>query len=430
MNKLFKKMSKDHFAVAIDIGSSKISCVVANVNDKKISVIGAHTGDSKGIRAGSVNNIDKAVSSITEVINKAEMMSGQSISRAYITISGTHIESLNSRGVVAVSGQNSEITPEDILRVNDAAQAVSLPSSREIVHVLPREYVVDRQKGISDPTGMTGVRLEVEANIVHGSSTSIKNLVKCVQQIGIEVEQLVYSGLASAEAVLTDTEKELGTMVLDVGGGTTEIMIYTGGRPAFSAVLPIGGQNITNDLAIELRTLLEEAEKIKIRLSDTESFDSKSVIIDDEGGESRVPKGELYVGDLNIGVDSILISKINALMSKRLEEAFKYVKIYLKKSGYADKIPAGVVLTGGSAMIPDIEKVAAEVFRSNVRVGKPTGIIGLADQIQTPAHAAVIGVLKYVSGVYQDNTRNYSRRNGSIKGIGEKFVNFVKSFLP
>lgn len=423
-------MTKDHLVVSIDIGSSKISCVVANLDGKKISVIGAHTGPSKGIKAGSVNNIDKAVSSITEVINKAEMMSGQSISRACITISGTHIESLNSRGVVAVSGANSEITPDDIARVNDAAQAVSLPSSREIIHVLPREYIVDRQKGISDPTGMTGVRLEVEANIVHGGSTSIKNLVKCIQQIGIEVDQLVYSGLASAEAVLTDTEKELGTMVLDVGGGTTEIMIFTNGRPAFSAVLPIGGQNITNDLAIELRTLLEEAEKIKIRLSDTESFDSRSVILDDQGSEAKVPKGELYVGDLNIGVDTIPINKINNLMNKRLEEAFKYVKIYLKKSGYADKIPAGIVLTGGSAMIPEIQKVAQEVFKLNVRIGMPTGVIGLADQIQTPAHSAVIGVLKFILGTYQEGSKNYSNRNGNIKGLGQKLVNFVKSFLP
>ncbi len=423
-------MAKEHFIVSLDIGSSKISCVVANVEGTKVSVIGAHTGDSKGIKAGVVNNIDKAVSSISDVIGKAEMMSGQSISRAVVTISGTHIESLNSRGVVAVSGENSEITSEDIARVNDAAQAVSLPSSREIIHVLPREYIVDRQKGISDPTGMTGVRLEVEANIVHGSTTSIKNLVKCVEQIGIDVEQLVYSGLASAEAVLSDTEKELGTMLIDIGGGTIDLIIYTSGRPAYSAVLPIGGQNITNDLAIGLRALLEDAEKIKLRLSEVDEFNSKAVIIDKNGREAKIPKGDIYVGDLNIGVDSVPVSMLNEIIYKRIEEAFKFVKLYVKKAGYAEKLPAGIVLTGGSAEIPGIEKIAEDIFKLPVRIGKPSGIVGLADQIQTPSHSAVIGALQFISSNIVDSPRNTPRRNGSMKEIGGRLVSFIKSFLP
>lgn len=423
-------MAKEHFIVSLDIGSSKISCVVANVEGSKVSVIGAHTGDSKGIKAGVVNNIDKAVSSISDVIGKAEMMSGQSISRAVVTISGTHIESLNSRGVVAVSGENSEITSEDIARVNDAAQAVSLPSSREIIHVLPREYIVDRQKGISDPTGMTGVRLEVEANIVHGSTTSIKNLVKCVEQIGIDVEQLVYSGLASAEAVLTDTEKELGTMLIDIGGGTMDLIIYTSGRPAYSAVLPIGGQNVTNDLAIGLRALLEDAEKIKLRLSEVDEFNSKAVIIDKNGREAKIPKGDIYVGDLNIGADSVPVSMLNEIIYKRIEEAFKFVKLYVKKAGYAEKLPAGIVLTGGSAEIPGIEKVAEDIFKLPVRIGKPSGIVGLADQIQTPSHSAVIGALQFISSNIVESPRNTPRRSGSMKGIGGRLVSFIKSFLP
>ncbi|MDQ5981395.1 MAG: cell division protein FtsA [Patescibacteria group bacterium] len=423
-------MSKDQFVVALDIGSSKISCVVANLDGSRISVIGAHTGESKGIKSGVVNNIDKAVSSINDVINKAEMMSGQAISRVVVTISGTHIESLNSRGVVAVSGQNSEINADDISRVNDAAQALSLPSSREIVHVLPREYVVDRQKGISDPSGMTGIRLEVEANIIHGSTTAIKNLVKCVQQIGIEVDQLAYSGLSSAEAVLTDTEKELGTILIDIGGGTMDLIIYSSGRPAYSAVLPIGGQDITNDLAIGLRALLEDAEKVKVRLSDYEEFSSKAVIIDKNGREAKIPKGELYVGDLNFGMDSVPISVLNEIIYKRLEEAFKFVKIYVKKAGFADKLPAGVVLTGGTSMIPGIENIAEDIFRLPVRVGKPSGIIGLADQIQTPSHSAVIGALKYVSSTIQESGRTNGRRNGTIMGINERIKSFFKSFLP
>ena len=199
-------MPKDQILVALDVGSSKISCIVATVNKSKVSVVGAHSEPSRGIKDGVVNNIDKAVESIAETLNKTEMMSGHPISRVAVTVSGTHIESLNSHGVVAVSGEDSEITPEDIARVNEAARATSLPSSREIIHVIPREFIVDKQRGISDPTGMTGVRLEVEANIIHGSSTTLKNLTKSVQQVGVEVDQLVYCGLASAEAVLTDTE--------------------------------------------------------------------------------------------------------------------------------------------------------------------------------------------------------------------------------
>lgn len=423
-------MAKENFIVALDVGSSKISCVVANYDGSKISVIGTHTGESRGIKSGVVNNIDRAVSSITEVINKAEMMSGQSIRRVALTISGNHIESLNSRGVVAVSGPNSEITSDDIARVNDAAQAVSLPSSREIIHVVPREYVVDRQRGISDPTGMTGVRLEVEANIIHGSATSIKNLVKCIEQIGLEVDQLVYSGLSSAEAVLTDTEKELGTILIDIGGGTMDLIIYANGKPAYSAVLPIGGQNITNDLAIGLRALLDDAEKVKLRLSDLDSFTSKSVIIDKNGHEMRIPKGDIYVGDLNIGSESVPVSLLNEIMFRRLDEAFKFVKLYVKKAGYADKMPAGVVLTGGSAQIPGIDKITEEIFRLPVRIGYPTGIVGLADQIQTPSHSAVIGTIKFVSSNMQENSRSISKKSGNIRSVFTRVINLVRSFLP
>ncbi len=423
-------MSKEKFLVSLDVGSSKISCVVATNEGSKIAVIGTHTGESKGIKAGVVNNIDKAVNSISEVINKAEMMSGQSIKKVSLTISGNHIESLNSRGVVAVSGQNSEITSDDIGRVNDAAQAVSLPSSREIVHVVPREYVVDRQRGISDPTGMTGVRLEVEANIIHGSTTSIKNIIKCIEQIGLEVDQLVYSGLASAEAVLTDTEKELGTILIDIGGGTMDLIIYANGKPAYSAVLPIGGQNITNDLAIGLRALLDDAEKVKLRLSDLDSFTSKSVIIDKNGHETKIPKGDIYVGDLNIGAETVPISLLNEIMFRRLDEAFKFVKLYVKKAGYADKMPAGVVLTGGSAQIPGIDKITEEVFNLPVRIGYPTGIVGLADQIQSPSHSAVIGALKFVSSSMQESYRSSSIKSGNIRSAFGKVFNLVRSFLP
>lgn len=423
-------MQKERVIVALDIGSSKISCVVATVDDSKISVIGAYSFPSKGIKDGVVNNIDKAVSSISEVLNKTEMMSGHPISRVAVTTSGTHIESLNSHGVVAVSGQDSEISVEDIMRVNEAARAISLPSSREIMHVIPREYIVDKQRGINDPIGMSGVRLEVEANIIHGSMTSFKNLTKCIQQVGVEVDQLVYSGLASAEAVLTDTEKELGTILIDLGGGTLDICIYAQGSAVYSAVLPIGGQDITNDLAIGLRTLLEDAEKVKLKLGTDAELSEKEVLIDKSGKESKIPKGEMYVGDLHIGMETVPKNLLNDIINRRLEEAFKFVQIYVKKAGYEKKLPAGVVLTGGAALTKGVEKIASDVFHLPVRVGKPIGVTGLVDQIQGPQSSAVIGTIRFVAEKIKSDTSSYNKRSGNIGKIGGKVISFLKSFLP
>lgn len=426
-------MSKDQIVVALDIGSSKMSCAVATIDRGRVSVIGAYTHPSQGIKDGVVNNIDKAVSAISETLNKAEMMSGHAISRVAVTVSGTHIESLNSHGVVAVSGEDSEISAEDLMRVNEAAQAISLPSSRLIIDVIPREYIVDKQRGILDPTGMTGVRLEVEANIIHGSMTAIKNLTKCVQQVGVEVDDLIYTGLASGEAVLTDTEKELGVMLIDIGSDTMDIIIYTGGRPVYAAVIPVGGQDITNDIAIGLRTLLEDAEYIKIKLATEEALADKNIYIDKEGRESKIARGELYVGDLNIGVDTVSKSALNDIIFRRIEESFKFAHIYMKKAGFDKKLPAGVVITGGTAQIRGIEKIAENVFKLSSRVGYPIGLTGITDHIQTPAHAATVGMLKMLSQAYSENGKTSSSKRGSIKsgrGLPHKVISLLKSFLP
>lgn len=423
-------MTKDQIVVSLDIGSSKISCVVATIDDSKISVIGAFTHPSRGIKDGVVNNIDKAVESISEVLNKTEMVSGHPISKVAVTLNGTHIESLNSHGVVAISGADSEISPQDIARVNEAARAVSLPSNREIIHVIPREYVVDKQKGISDPSGMTGQRLEVEANIIHGSATAIKNLIKCVQQVGVEVDQLIYSGYASAEAVLTDTEKELGTILIDMGGETMDLMIYTRGAPVYAAVLPVGGQHVTNDLAIGLRSLLEDAERVKMKLSSDFDALNREVIIDREGREVRVPKGEIYVGDLSIGMDTVPRTMLAEIIYRRLEEAFKFVQIYIRKAGYEKRLPAGIVFTGGGALTKGIEEIAESVFKLPVRVASPIGVAGLVDQIQGPAFSANIGALKIAGNALKEEQKVFGRRGVKVTKIGSKLINFIKSFLP
>ncbi|MBP7785771.1 cell division protein FtsA, partial [Patescibacteria group bacterium] len=331
-------MSREKIITGIDIGSTKITTVVASVSDNKVSVIGVSGNiPSKGINKGNVVDIDSSVEAISQSIEKAERMAGVSISNAFVTLNGSHIENLNSHGVVAVSpNETSEITKEDVSRVIEAAQAVSLPSTREIVHVIPRDFVVNSQEGIKDPVGMSGVRLEVETNVIHGSATAMKNIAKCVNKVAIDVDELVYTGLASAEAVLTDTEKELGTLLVDIGGGTTSVVAFLDGSPIHSAVLPIGGKLITSDLAIGLRSRLEDAEKIKIRLSN-EALISKTDIHDD--GE------DFDVSEFDLEVERIPRIMLYKIVNARLEEIFRLIALEVTRSGLSGKLPAGVVIT-------------------------------------------------------------------------------------
>lgn len=261
-------MDKGKIIVGVDIGTSKITTIIASraKDSDKINVIGVANAKSRGLRRSQIVDIEEAVVSIGESIEAAERMAGYSISRAFIAIGGAHIESSNSKGVVAVAEPEGEIVIEDVNRVVEAARAISLPASREILHVIPRDFTVDSQPGIKDPLGMTGVRLEVETHIITGSTTAMKNLIKCVEELGIETESVVFSGLAASESILTDTEKELGVCLVDIGGGTTSIAVFVEGALAYSSVLPIGARNITNDLAIGLRVSLDSAEKIKIAL--------------------------------------------------------------------------------------------------------------------------------------------------------------------
>src|SRR3990167_8266759 len=260
-------MAKDRVICGIDVGSSRIATLIASVDETgKINLIGVSSTPSKGVKKTQVVDIDEAIGAITESVEAAERMAGYSISQAYVSLGGPQIESLNQHAVVAVSEPEGEIKEGDVLRVNDAAKAVAMPSSREILHVIPRTFTVDGQEGIKDPIGMTGVRLETETHIVTGSSTSMRNLVKCVQQVGIDVVELVFGGIASSFSILTDTEKELGVILVDIGGETTDVVIFVDGSVSYSAVIPIGARHITSDMAVGLRISLESAEKIKLDL--------------------------------------------------------------------------------------------------------------------------------------------------------------------
>lgn len=418
-------MAKEKIITSIDVGSTKISTTVAVVSDKKVSVIGVSGNvESKGIRKGNVVKIDGAVEAISNSLERAERMAGVSVSSAFVTVNGSHIETRNSHGVVAVSPHlSSEISAEDVARVTEAAQAISLPSTRDIIHVIPRDFVVDSQDGIKDPIGMTGNRLEVETNIVHGSSTALINLTKCIEQVGVGVEELIFTGIASAESVLTDTEKELGTLLVDIGGGTTSIIAYIEGSPIFSTVLPIGAKYITNDLAVGLRVRMEDAENIKIKLSDEYRFRQQTH--QDKQDE------EFDVSEFNLEAESIPKKVLYRIIDARLEEIFSLIALEVSKSNLKGKLPAGVVVTGGGALTAGVERIVSSILKTPVRIGSPTGVTGLIDEIQGPQSAAAVGAVLYGAELYRSGTLlSYERRSGNISNKFGSLLSKLKSFLP
>ena len=413
-------MAKEHIVTGIDVGSSKISTVIASVSpEKKISVIGVSTVPSRGIKKGVVVDIDEAVAGISESLEGAERMAGYPVRSAFVSVDGKHISSLNSHGVVAVGGEGSEITEEDVERVTEAARAVSLPSSREIVHVLPRGFTVDAQEGVKDPMGMSGVRMEVETNIISGATTVMRNLVKCVSQVGVEVEDLVFCGLASAEAVLSGTEKELGCALVDVGGETTQVIVFTNGSPGYASVLPIGGQNITNDLAVGLRVSLEDAERIKIKLSEGSLKPSED------------KHDEVDISELGLDTQTIPLSLVNNIIEARLSEIFSMVGLEIKNSGQQGNLPAGLIVTGGAVQTSGLKDLVKKVLRLPLRIGIPTKVSGLIEEVSTPAHATTIGLVIYGAefepregfNIPMIDTKKFSQLFGRV-------IEWGKSFLP
>ncbi len=418
-------MPKEKIITGIDIGSNKVTTTIASVSDAKVSVIGVSSEiTSKGINKGNVVDIDSAVEAIAQSIEKAERMAGVSVSSAFVTINGSHIETLNSHGVVAVSpNQTSEITREDVARVIEAAQAVSLPSTREVIHVIPRDFSVDSQEGIKDPVGMSGVRLEVETNIIHGSATAMRNIVKCVNQVGVNVDELVYTGIASSEAVLTETEKELGTLLVDIGGGTTSMIAFLEGSPVHSAVLPIGGKLITSDLAIGLRSRLEDAERIKVRLSN-EAMISKT-------NENIRKDDDFDVSEFGLEIDRLPRTMLYKIIDARLEEIFRLIALEITKVNLNGKLPAGVVITGGGALTANVERNAKVNLKMPVRIGVPRGVTGLIDEIQGPSSAAGVGAVLYGSRLYRGGELlSFDERRGNMKKSFSKFFDKLRSFLP
>ena len=421
------KVNKSKIVAAIDIGSSKIATLIAQVavdsvtGESSVNVVGASAPGSRGIKKGQIVDIEEAVEATIASVEAAERMAGYNLESAFVALGGAHIHSQNSHGVVAVSDPNGEINQNDVDRAIEAASAVSLPASREVIHVLPREFIVDGEAGVRDAVGMSGVRLEVDTHIVSAASAAVKNVKKAVNEVGIQIEDLVFSGLASGESVLSPTEKELGCVVIDVGGGTTSIAAFIDGSLAYSGVIPVGARNVTNDLAIGLRVSLETAEKIKIAISAKKPKDKE------ESDEMDLER---------LGVTEIKkISKktlLEGIIRPRLNEIFTMVKIELDREGLGNRIPSGAVITGGGAETAGIIDSAKRMLSLPVRIGVPRGVGGLIDDIMTPSFATPVGLLLYGAKRAQDGNLTTFSKKMKLPSIGvfNKLIDSIKNLLP
>ena len=374
-------MEKGEILVGLDLGTTKVACIIGEVTDAGIDIIGIGSQPSKGLRKGVVINIDATIKSIRRAVEEAELMAGCEVHNVHAGIAGGHIKGFNSRGIVAV--KNDEVGRDDLGRLVDAARAVAMPTDRKILHVIPQEYIVDDQNDIKEPLGMTGVRLEANVHIVTASVTSRRNIVKCANDCSLDVENIVLEQLASAEAVLSEDEKELGVGVVDIGGGTTDIAIYDQGSLVHTAVLSVGGNHLTGDIAKGLRTPMNEAERIKQKFGSamTEKVDPDETIeVPSVGG--RPPR--------------VLSRQIlSEIIEPRAEEIFAYVGREIINSGYKEKLAGGVVITGGSAILENMPELAEEVLGMPVRRGVPREVGGLVDVVRNPKYATGVGLVMH-----------------------------------
>src|SRR5574341_1425 len=372
------------YICGLDIGTTKICALIAEVDERhQIKIIGMGNAPSDGLRRGVVINLDRTVQSILRAKEEAERMAGVEIKSVYAGIAGDHIRSVNGRGVIAVSGEDHIISAEDKRRVIDAAKAVALPFDREIIHILPQEFIVDDQRGIDDPVGMSGVRLEAEVHIVTGAVTSAQNICRCIERAGMGVHDLVLEPLASSYSTLTDDEKNLGVMVLDIGGGTTDIAMFYEGCIRHTAIVGLGGKNITNDMAHGLRTPLEQAELIKVTHgSAIHTEHEREEIVDVPGVGGRAPRKI----SRNVLVD-IIQPRIEEILSLALNE--------IKKSDYVHLMTSGAVITGGCAMLPGMADLAEEIFNIPVKLGTPNSVKSVTNDVYRPNHATGVGLVLY-----------------------------------
>jgi cell division protein FtsA len=374
---------KEPVVVGLDIGTTKICTVVGERIDDRVNIIGLGTYPSKGLRKGVVINIESTVQSIKKAVEEAELMAGCEITSVYAGIAGGHIKGINSHGVIAI--KNREITASDVKRVIDAASAVAIPMDREVIHIIPQEFIVDDQDGIRDPVGMSGVRLEGRVHIVTGAITSAQNIIKCANRAGLDVDDIVLEQLGSSEAVLTPEEKELGVAIIDIGGGTTDLIIFASGSIKHTSVVSLAGSHITSDISMGLRTPLEEAEKIKIRYGCClASMVRKDETIEVPSVGGRKPR---------------VLSRqtLAEIIEPRVEEILTLVQNEVARTGFGNLIASGIILTGGSTILEGMPELAEQIFNLPVRRGTPTGVGGLVDMVNSPMYATGVGLVLYGS---------------------------------
>jgi cell division protein FtsA len=401
--------------VGLDIGTSKVVAIVGEISpDGKTEIVGIGSHPSKGMKKGVVVNIESTVQSIQRAVEEAELMAGCQIHSVYVGIAGSHIRSLNSHGIVAIKDQ--EVFHLDLERVIDAAQAVAMPADQKVLHSLPQEYVIDHQEGIKEPLGMSGVRLEAKVHLVTCAVNAAQNIEKCIRRCGLEVEEIILEQLASSYSVLTEDERELGVCLVDIGGGTTDIAIFTEGSIRHTGVIPIAGDQVTNDIAMALRTPTQHAEEIKIKYACalTQLAGPDETI--------KVPSvGDRPPRDLSR-------QSLAEVVEPRYDELFTLVQAELRRSGFEDMVPAGIVLTGGTSKMEGVVELAEEIFHMPVRVGSPTSIQGLTDIVRNPIYATGVGLLQYGAD-HQSDVGGTSSGKAGISPVGmlDKFKSWLQN---
>lgn len=408
-------MRRERLVVGLDVGTTKVACLVANVVDEYIEVIGRGISPSRGLEKGVVVDIGRTIQSIRKAVEEAENMADVRIQKAYVGIAGKHIRSLNNSATVSITRPDRIITAEDVRRVVEAARTMPLSPDVELIHVIPRQYIVDGQEGITDPVGMTGTRLEVDVHIVLGSVTAVHNLVRCVEAVGISIAQIVLEPLASAMAVLSSAEKELGVVLLDCGGGTTDMSVFRGGDIWFSKTIPIAGEHITNDITVGLQTPIEEAERIKKQCG--------TCLVDSVGDDEKIEVATIG-GE---GTKQVSRKKLAKVIEPRVEEILDLAMQEVEDAGYRELIPAGVVITGGTSLLSGMAEYIERRYGTPSRVGSlPHGIHGLRDIVESPIFATGIGLLKYAV-----ETRDFvpSKRSRGGKGMLGKLFGWFRKFL-
>ncbi|HEV3310058.1 MAG TPA: cell division protein FtsA [Chloroflexota bacterium] len=413
-------MPREHAVVALDVGTTKVTTLIGEIEpDRAINIVGVGNAPSRGMRKGVVVNIDEVATSIAESVDQCVRISGYRVGAAVVGVTGAHIEGLNTKGVIAISSNAQEITEDDVERAMEAARVQAISADREVLHVIPRGYTLDGQEGVRDPIGMSGHRLEAQIHIVTAATTAVHNLVRAVRRAGVDIQALVLQPLAAAEAVLVPAERDVGVALVDIGGGTTDIAIFQDLGVAYTATLPVGGFHITNDLALGLRAPVSLADEVKIQYGSAvaSEFDVDDVV-------------ELKTYDNEEG-EPVARRLIAEIIESRMQEIFALVKRDIDRAGFGRLLPAGVVLTGGTADLRDIRRLGRDVLGMPVRVGRPTGVVGLTDTVTKPANAASVGLLMWArKGDAQPVSVTPRAPQSQWRPEGSRITRWLREFLP